>query len=71
MSEIDLGFTKYIDDEDTELLEWYCYNFDIDELDEMVCWLNKLGYKQEQVADIFNTEELFNEFHEIYLKSVE
>ena len=37
----------------------------------MVCWLNKLGYKQEQVAKIFNTEELFNEFHEIYLKSEE
>tara|TARA_R110002074_G_scaffold136696_1_gene281495 strand:- start:43 stop:246 length:204 start_codon:yes stop_codon:yes gene_type:complete len=65
------SFTEYIDDEDIELVEWYCYNFDIDELDEMVCWLNKLGYKQEQVATIFNTEELFGEFHHNYLKSID
>ena len=65
------SFTDYIDDEDIELVEWYCYNFDTDELDEMVCWLNKLGYKQEQVAEIFNIEELFGEFHHNYLKSID
>tara|TARA_R110001592_G_scaffold179918_1_gene421890 strand:- start:21321 stop:21581 length:261 start_codon:yes stop_codon:yes gene_type:complete len=71
MSEIDLGFTKYIDDEDTDLLEWYCYNYDVDDLDEMVCWLNKLGYKQDQVTEIFNIEDLFVDFYQNYLKSIE
>tara|TARA_R110002073_G_scaffold109181_1_gene244935 strand:+ start:745 stop:939 length:195 start_codon:yes stop_codon:yes gene_type:complete len=64
-----MSFTDYI--EDDELLEWYAYNYDTDYLDEMISWLNKLGYKREQIIKIFDTDELFIEYYQNYLKSVE
>jgi hypothetical protein len=69
--ENDYGFCEYIDEEDMELLEYYCYNYDTDELDEMISWLNKLGYNKEHIKDIFNIEELFVAFYENYMKSIE
>ena len=64
-----MSFTDYI--EDDELLEWYAYNYDTDYLDEMISWLNKLGYKREQIIKIFDTDELFIDYYQNYLKSVE
>tara|TARA_R110000744_G_scaffold224715_2_gene343226 strand:- start:5970 stop:6227 length:258 start_codon:yes stop_codon:yes gene_type:complete len=69
MSERD--FCNYILEEDMDLLEWYCYNYDVDDLDEMISWLNKLGYKKEQITEIFNIEDLFIDFYQNYLKSIE
>lgn len=57
--------------ENDELLEWYAYNYDTDYLDEMISWLNKLGYKREQIINIFDTDELFIDFYQNYLKSIE
>tara|TARA_R110002072_G_scaffold234655_1_gene392263 strand:+ start:37 stop:231 length:195 start_codon:yes stop_codon:yes gene_type:complete len=64
-----MSFTDYI--EDDELLEWYAYNYDTDYLDEMISWLNKLGYKREQIIKIFDTDELFIDYYQNYLKSIE
>jgi hypothetical protein len=69
--ENDYGFSEYIDEEDMELLEYYCYNYDPADLDEMVSWLNKLGYNKEHIKDIFNIEELFDAFYDNYMKSIE
>ena len=56
MANIDIiSFTDYTDDE--ELLDWYCYNYETDDLDEMVCWLNKQGYKREDIEKIFSKDE--------------
>ncbi len=64
-----MSFMEYI--ENDELLEWYAYNYDTDYLDEMISWLNKLGYKREQIINIFDTDELFIDFYQNYLKSIE
>ena len=69
--ENDYGICEYIDVDDMELLEYYCVNYDTDELDEMVSWLNKLGYNKEHIKDIFNIEELFVAFYDNYMKSIE
>jgi hypothetical protein len=69
--ENDYGFCRYIDVDDMDLLEHYCCKYDTDDLDEMVCWLNKLGYNHEHIKDIFNIEELFVAFYENYMKSIE
>ena len=71
MSFMEYGFCNYIAPSDMDLLEWYCHNYDTDELDEMISWLNKLGYKKEQITQIFNIEELFADFYQNYLKSIE
>ena len=56
MANIDIiSFTDYTDDE--ELLDWYCYNYETDDLDEMVCWLNKQGYKREDIEKVFSKVE--------------
>ncbi len=35
------NFCRYIDEDDMELLEYYCSKYDTDDLDEMSSWLNK------------------------------
>ena len=65
------NFGNYIDDDNMELLEYYCMNYDTDELDEMSSWLNKLGYNKEHINDIFNIEGLFLAFYDNYMKSIE
>ncbi len=64
-----MSFMEYI--ENDELIEWYATNYDTDYLDEMISWLNKLGYKREQIIKIFDTDELFIDYYQNYLKSVE
>lgn len=60
---IDYGFCEYIGEDDMDLLQHYCVHYDTDDLDEMVSWLNKLGYNKKQIHNIFNMEELFDVFY--------
>jgi hypothetical protein len=49
------NFCEYVEDE--ELLDYFCYNFETDDLDELVHWLNKQGYTKKDLQEVFSTAE--------------
>ncbi len=50
-----VNFCEYVEDED--LLNVFCTDYETDDLDELVYWLNKQGYTKKDLQEVFSTEE--------------
>ena len=68
---IDYGFCKYIGENDMDLLQWYCLNYNSDYLDCMVFWLRDLNLNEEHIRNIFQIKELFIEFYQHFINIIE
>ena len=57
--------------EDKECLEYYLTNFDTDELEDFIYFISKLGNNKEDINKIFFYEEVFEDFYNAFLDSIE
>lgn len=70
MVNIDYGFCKYIGEDDMDLLQWYCINYNTELLDCMVWWLKDLDLNDTHIRDIFQIKELFIQFYQHFIDMV-
>lgn len=66
-----MNLLELIDSLNDELMDWYLYNYDIEELEDFITYLHKNGYNNEKVKKVFSEEELFTVFYQVFLKTIE
>tara|TARA_R110002012_G_C11449581_1_gene591576 strand:- start:40 stop:246 length:207 start_codon:yes stop_codon:yes gene_type:complete len=64
-----INIIDYIEDKDC--LEYYLTHFDTDELEDFIYFISKLGNNKENINKIFFDEDLFEEFYNAFLVSID
>ena len=66
-----MNLLELIDCLDEDLIDWYMWNYETDDLDELISYLHKCGFNKEKVIFIFNNDNLFYRCWECFLSSQE
>ena len=53
------------------MADWYMFNYETDDLEELITYLHKCGFNKEKVIEVFSSDELFSECWESFLSSRE
>ena len=54
-----MNLLELIDSIDEEMMDWYMYNYETDDLEELISYLHKCGFNNKKVTIIFNNDQLF------------
>ena len=64
-----MNLLELIDYLDEEMVNWYMYYYETDDLEELITYLHKCGFNKEKVIEVFSSDELFFECWQSFLSS--
>ena len=66
-----MNLLELIDSVDEEMMDWYMYNYETEDLEELISYLHKCGFNNKKVTIIFNNDHLFLQCWHSFFSSLE